>query len=52
MGNFAGGFIAERGGYPLLFASFSVFALLGLAVYPLCLKRIKKELPRAETKPT
>jgi PPP family 3-phenylpropionic acid transporter len=33
LGNFAGGFIVEYMGYPKLFMVFSIFAILGLAVY-------------------
>jgi PPP family 3-phenylpropionic acid transporter len=43
IGNFIGGFIADHGGYPLLFGSFSVFAALGLALYPVHLTREKKQ---------
>jgi PPP family 3-phenylpropionic acid transporter len=42
IGNFIGGFIADHGGYPLLFGSFSVFAALGLALYPVHLMREKR----------
>jgi PPP family 3-phenylpropionic acid transporter len=43
IGNFIGGFIADHGGYPLLFGSFSVFAVLGLALYPVHLMREKRD---------
>jgi PPP family 3-phenylpropionic acid transporter len=46
IGNFIGGFIADRGGYPLLFGSFSVFAALGLALYPVHLAREKQKPAR------
>jgi PPP family 3-phenylpropionic acid transporter len=42
IGNFIGGFIVDHGGYPLLFGSFSVFAVLGLTLYPVHLMREKK----------
>jgi PPP family 3-phenylpropionic acid transporter len=42
IGNLIGGFIADHGGYPLLFGSFSVFAVLGIALYPVHLTREKK----------
>jgi PPP family 3-phenylpropionic acid transporter len=45
IGNFIGGFIAEHGGYRLLFGSFSVFALIGLALYPIHMIREKKRQP-------
>jgi PPP family 3-phenylpropionic acid transporter len=46
IGNFIGGFIADHGGYPLLFGSFSVFAVLGLALYPVHLMREKRKSAR------
>jgi PPP family 3-phenylpropionic acid transporter len=45
MGNFIGGFIADHWGYPLLFGSFSVFALLGLSLYPIHLSQERKKSP-------
>jgi PPP family 3-phenylpropionic acid transporter len=42
IGSFIGGFIVDHSGYPLLFGSFSVFAALGLALYPVHLRHGKR----------
>jgi len=34
LGNFIGGFIVDYAGYRFLFATFTIFALLGAAIYP------------------
>jgi PPP family 3-phenylpropionic acid transporter len=46
IGNLIGGFIVDHGGYPVLFGFFSVFAALGLALYPVHLRPEKQKSAR------